>query len=53
MSIMGLSPAVIVFLLFAVLLAVGILAAVALPRLREGDNDSDGDGHRHTSRTGR
>lgn len=53
MSNMGLSFAVVAFLLFAVLLAVGILAVVALPRLRDAENDSDGEGHRHTSRTGR
>ena len=53
MTSMGLSPAVIVFLLFAVLLAVGILAVVALPRLRDAEDDSEREGHRHTSRTGR
>lgn len=54
---MDLSLVVIAFLAFAVLLAVGILLAVALPQLRapledEDESEAQAD-RRQTSRTGR
>ncbi len=53
---MDLSLAVIAFLVFAVLLALGILLAVALPQLRasrDDEHDVPAADRRHTSRTGR
>ena len=53
---MDLSLAVIAFLVFAVLLAIGILLAVALPQLRAPTDDehaAEKAERRHTSRTGR
>ena len=53
---MDLSLAVIAFLVFAVLLALGILLAVALPQLRASRDDEHAArtaDRRHTSRTGR
>jgi len=53
---MDLSLAVIAFLVFAVLLALGILLAVALPQLRAPRDDEQAAraaDRRHSSRTGR
>lgn len=52
---MDLPLVVIVFLGLAVLLAVGILVAVALPQLKAPDEseDREPEDRRHTSRTGR
>ena len=53
---MDLSLAVIAFLAFAVLLALGILLAVALPQLRaplDDEHTEEKADQRHTSRTGR
>ena len=57
MTTMDLPFVVIVFLALAVLLAAGILVAVALPHLKGAVDDErgsrDGDDPRHTSRTRR
>jgi hypothetical protein len=52
---MDLPFVVIVFLALAVLLAVGILVAVARPHLRASKTEADhrSEDRRHTSRTGR